>query len=151
MLSRSLLRSSLRALPRTSPRLLPRAPITPLSRPSASSNFRRYNSGWGQPPPPPPRRPTRVVHYRYNPEEVQRAKPLLTTDQVFSAARSPTTKWIIVVASGSAAIFYISNLEEVPVSGRRRFNCYSDATVEAEGRRMYDMIMQENHNAILPA
>lgn len=36
------------------------------------------------------------------------------------------------------------------MSGRRRFNCYSDATVEAEGRRMYQMIMQENARSILP-
>lgn len=38
----------------------------------------------------------------------------------------------------------------MPVSGRRRFNCYSDATVEAEGMRAYHMIMQENRDAILP-
>lgn len=36
------------------------------------------------------------------------------------------------------------------MSGRRRFNCYSDASVEAEGQRMYQMVMQESRGAILP-
>jgi hypothetical protein len=39
----------------------------------------------------------------------------------------------------------------VPVSGRKRFNCYSDATVEAEGYRMYKMIMQDCQEHILPS
>jgi hypothetical protein len=47
-------------------------------------------------------------------------------------------------------VFYLSNLETVPVSGRRRFNCYSDAAVEEEGERLYRMIMQQNRNSILP-
>jgi hypothetical protein len=58
---------------------------------------------------------------------------------------------IAFIAVGSGVIFYFSNLEEVPVSGRKRFNCYSDATVEAEGNRMYRMIMQENQDQILPS
>ncbi len=37
------------------------------------------------------------------------------------------------------------------MSGRRRFNCYSEETVEAEGQRMYRMIMDESQNALLPA
>jgi hypothetical protein len=58
---------------------------------------------------------------------------------------------IAIIAVGSGTIFYFSNLEEVPVSGRKRFNCYSDATVEAEGYRMYRMIMQENQDQVLPS
>jgi hypothetical protein len=48
-------------------------------------------------------------------------------------------------------VFYFANLETVPVSGRRRFNCYSDAYVEAEGQRMYNMIMHESQGSLLPA
>jgi metalloendopeptidase OMA1, mitochondrial len=48
-------------------------------------------------------------------------------------------------------VFYVSNLETVPVSGRRRFNCYSEESVEREGEMMYRMIMQDNRDAILPA
>lgn len=40
-------------------------------------------------------------------------------------------------------VFYWSNIEEVPVSGRKRFNCYSEASVEAEGQMMYRKIMQD--------
>jgi hypothetical protein len=39
------------------------------------------------------------------------------------------------------------NLEEVPISGRRRFNCFSDAAVERDAEMMYNMIMQEAHQA----
>ncbi|KAG4436306.1 hypothetical protein IFR05_008200 [Cadophora sp. M221] len=149
MFSRTLLRSVTRAIPRSTPRALPRASIPQLPRPSFTP--RRYQSEWNRyPPPPPPRKPQRVVYYRYDPEQIRHAKPLITTEQISRAVRSPTSKWIFILAGGSATIFYVSNLEEVPVSGRRRFNCYSDETVEAEGRRMYQMIMQENAPSILP-
>ncbi|KAI6711329.1 hypothetical protein PZA11_003927 [Diplocarpon coronariae] len=110
----------------------------------------RYESGWGHPPPP-PRKPNRVVHQRWDPEEAQRAEPLFTKDQFINNLRSPTTKWVLLISGGSAAIFYYSNLETVPVSGRRRFNCFSDATVEAEGERTYKLLMHAHANAILPA
>lgn len=147
MFSRLMFRSIWRAAPRASPRAIPRASFSPLPR--ANTFPRRHQSGW-QYPPPPPRRPQKVVHYRYNPDEISRARPLLTSDQIFNAARSPSTKWILLFSSGSAGLFYVSNLEEVPVSGRKRFNCYSDETVEAEGEKMYQMIMQENGRSILP-
>lgn len=37
------------------------------------------------------------------------------------------------------------------MSGRRRFNCYSDANVEAQGDMMYEKLMREQRAAILPA
>lgn len=48
---------------------------------------------------------------------------------------------VVVIVGGG--IFYVSNLEEVPVSGRRRFNCYSDASVEADGLKYYNMVMDD--------
>lgn len=92
----------------------------------------------------------RIIHYRYNPEAVGRARPLLTTEQLGRAARSPNTKWIFAISIGGATVFYFSNLEEVPVSKRKRFNCYSDASVEKEGQRLYQQIMAENRGALLP-
>ena len=170
------IRSSLRALPRTIPhRAGPHCPLprtTPLfpqytslprfhsrfivppplrqsKRPEHSSFIiRRFQSQWNIPP---PRRPRPQIHYRYDPEAARRARPLITTEQIWNTARSPRTKVIAIIAVGSGAVFYFSNLEEVPVSGRKRFNCYSDATVEAEGNRMYRMIMQENQDQILPS
>lgn len=63
---------------------------------------------------------------------------------------NPKTKWVFILAFGSAVVFYVSNLETVPVSGRRRFNCFSDESVEEEGQRMYSMIMDDAKQAILP-
>jgi hypothetical protein len=54
-----------------------------------------------------------------------------------------------VVICGTG-IFYYTNLEYVPVSGRRRFNCFSDEYIQEEGKMMYDIIMQENRGAVLP-
>ncbi|CZS87922.1 hypothetical protein WAI453_000307 [Rhynchosporium graminicola] len=150
MLSRRLLSSSTRLSSRATSRALPRAPVSCFPR--STFTPRRYQSEWNRfpPPPPPQRKPPRIVHYKYDPGQIQHAKPLITTEQISRAVRSSTSKWVFIVAGGSATIFYVANLEEVPVSGRKRFNCYSDATVEEEGRRMYDMIMQENARSILP-
>ncbi|PBP19979.1 GPI anchored peptidase m48 [Diplocarpon rosae] len=149
MLTRALA-GSLRTLTFSAPRALPRKPIRNFPR-TPSFISQRYESGWGYPPPPPPpRKPTRVVYHRWDPEEVKRAKPLFTDEQFIKSLRSPTTQWMLVLAGGSAVIFYYSNLETVPVSGRRRFNCFSDAFVEAEGERTYKKIMRDHANAILP-
>ena len=170
------IRSSLRALPRTIPHragshcplpyttppfrqytFLPRfhsqfiipPPFRLSKRPKHSSFFlRRFQSQWNIPP---PRRPRPQIHYKYDPEAAQRARPLITPEQIWNIARHPLTIVIVIFAVGYSTIFYFSNLEEVPVSGRKRFNCYSDATVEAEGNRMYRMIMQENQDQILPS
>jgi hypothetical protein len=47
----------------------------------------------------------------------------------------------VVVVGGVA--FYFTHIEEVPVSGRRRFNCYSDEAIEQDGANVYKMIMQD--------
>ncbi|TVY31255.1 Mitochondrial metalloendopeptidase OMA1, partial [Lachnellula cervina] len=78
------------------------------------------------------------------------AKPLLTVEQLRHVATHGWTKLVVVVGSGAAVIFYVSHLEEVPVSGRRRFNCYSDRSVEAQGDMMYEKIMRDARGAILP-
>ncbi|PBP15505.1 GPI anchored peptidase m48 [Diplocarpon rosae] len=149
MLTRALA-GSLRTFTLSAPRALSRTPIRNLPRTPGFISH-RYESGWGYPPPPPPRKPTRVVYSRWDPEEVERAKPLFTDEQLIKSLRSPTTKWILVLAGGSALIFYYSNLETVPVSGRKRFNCFSDAFVEAEGEKTCRKIIHDHANAILPA
>jgi len=146
MFSRALLRSSLRTLPRTLPRALPKSPIPPPRRQPLSLTTRRCYAQYPQPP----RKPPRIIHTRFNPEEIHKAKPLLTSEQIFNTIQHPRTKWVVVIICGSAIVFYVSNLEEVPVSGRWRFNCYSDATVEKEGQRMYTMIMDQYKRELLP-
>ena len=140
MLSRSILRSAFRALPRTIPRPLPRTPFPRVFQEPTPLIVRRFAS-----------RGPRIKHYRYNPEEVQRAKPLLTGEQIRNGFRHPGTKVLAVVVLGGGIYFYVSHLETVPVSGRRRFNCYSEDRVEEEGKMMYNMIMQQDRDAILPA
>ena len=144
MILRNLLRSSSRVLPQAIPRVLPKPPSLAFRQ---SSPLPRFSSNFS----PRNRRPPRIVYYKSNPDEGSRAKPLPDSEQVSRAFADPTTKWIIIIAVGSGTAFYFANLETVPVSGRRRFNCYSDASVEAEGARMYTMIMKENHDSLLPA
>jgi metalloendopeptidase OMA1, mitochondrial len=143
MLSQNILRSSFRALPRTIPRPLPRTPFPRISQQPTPLHTPRFAS---QGP-----RSTRVKHYRYNPDEVQRAKPLISEEQIRNGFRHPGTKLLFLSVGAGGVIFYVSNLETVPVSGRRRFNCYSEASVEEEGKMMYKMIMHDNRDAILPS
>lgn len=50
---------------------------------------------------------------------------------------------IAILAAGGVAIFYFMNIETVPVSGRRRFNCYSEGSAEEQGRLAYNQILSE--------
>jgi hypothetical protein len=151
MLSRALLRDLKAPAPqfsRTINHILPKP-----APPKPSLVFRRFESQFRRyPPPPPPRKPERIIHTRWDNEQLKKAKPLFTDGQFGSAARSPRTTWIVAILAGGGVIFYVSNLEEVPISGRRRFNCYSDESVEREGEMMYRMVMQDaiNEGALLP-
>lgn len=88
-------------------------------------------------------------HGRYDYSEVERAKPLIG-DETLLSARS-RVKWLVIFAAGGSLVFYYGNIEEVPVSKRRRFNIYSEETMEQEGQMAYQMIMNENRNHILPS
>ncbi|KAH8820802.1 peptidase family M48-domain-containing protein [Xylogone sp. PMI_703] len=150
MLSRRLLQSF---KPRSIPVLFPRAtPTTAFSRvPSIATRIpRRFNSQLPRRFPPPIQRPSRPIT-QYDPIRAQNAKPLITVDQILDAAQSRSFKWIVAISCGSAVVFYFANLEVVPVSGRRRFNCYSEEAVEKEGEMMYRKIMQEYQGAFLPS
>ncbi|RDW91109.1 hypothetical protein BP5796_02274 [Coleophoma crateriformis] len=138
-----------RALPRQAPSLAPRAfPAAQPRTPSCPSSVRNYAFRHRDDP---PRRAGRVL--RYDPQRVHGAKPLITVEQLQNFGRSPQTKIIVVVIAGAGAIFYYSNLETVPVSGRRRFNCYSEASVEQEGQLLYQKIMMDaqQQGALVPS
>ncbi|KAG9229963.1 peptidase family M48-domain-containing protein [Amylocarpus encephaloides] len=87
---------------------------------------------------------------RFDPDAARRARPLLTIDQVGRVADHGGTKVIGVVVVVGGVVFYYSHQEIVPVSGRQRFNCFSDESVEGEGALMYKKIMMEYQGAILP-
>lgn len=56
-----------------------------------------------------------------------------------------------VGAAGTGAVGFIGyNMENVPVSGRRRFNWVSPEYEEQMGQRTYQQIMQEYRGRILP-
>jgi hypothetical protein len=69
----------------------------------------------------------------------QNARPLLSP----STFRSPSFKWIILLSAGSATIFYFTHIETVPVSGRKRFNCFSEESAEAQGEMAYRQILEQ--------
>ncbi|KAI3395387.1 hypothetical protein diail_1378 [Diaporthe ilicicola] len=74
---------------------------------------------------------------------LRNAKPLIKGNAK-TILRSPRTHTVVVVSIALALAFYFYNLEVVPVSGRRRFNCYSENTVRKMSdmqyrRLMYDM------------
>ena len=48
-------------------------------------------------------------------------------------------------------MFYISNIETVPVSGRRRFNVFSPAYEAQTAKALYASTMEEFRGRILPA
>lgn len=69
------------------------------------------------------------------------AKPLLGGASPRQIIRSPRTRTIILVSAAAALLFYWYNLEVVPVSGRRRFNCYSEKTVRDLSEMQYQHLL----------
>lgn len=70
------------------------------------------------------------------------AKPL-TRRTVSDVLRSPRTHTFVAVAFAAAVLFYWYNLEVVPVSGRTRFNCYSEQTVRELGEAQYKLLLND--------
>lgn len=78
--------------------------------------------------------------------------------QRFQASSSLLKRWAarpnfyyhVAGIGGSLGGIYIYNLEEVPVSHRRRFNIVSPSTEQQMGQQMYQQTMQEYGNKILP-
>nr|OQO32186.1 hypothetical protein B0A51_00555 [Rachicladosporium sp. CCFEE 5018] len=78
--------------------------------------------------------------------------------QRFNASRNIFQRWaarptFYYEIGGIGAVgggVYIANLEEVPVSHRRRFNVVSPATEAETGKQMYQQTMQEFGNRLLP-
>ncbi|KAK5201622.1 metalloendopeptidase [Cryomyces antarcticus] len=85
--------------------------------------------------------------YGYNPryQRFQQSQDLLRR----WAAR-PTFYYEISGIGAAAGGFYVYNLEEVPVSHRRRFNVVSADTEAATASQMYDQVVSEYRQQILP-
>ncbi|KAI9852693.1 MAG: hypothetical protein M1824_001823 [Vezdaea acicularis] len=63
---------------------------------------------------------------------------------------SPGFRYIVGAVIVGGGVFYVSNIETVPVSGRRRFNVYSPSSEEAIGRAQYQQVLSQYRNALLP-
>ena len=90
--------------------------------------------------------PLRTYHQSHHDPSGTRlatARPLLTSSNFKRAARSPGTHAVIIVAIAGAFIFYFSNLETVPVSGRTRFNVYSAERVRAAGDMQFRALLYQ--------
>ncbi|RVX74357.1 hypothetical protein B0A52_01482 [Exophiala mesophila] len=74
--------------------------------------------------------------------------PVYRAQYIWRNYRTP-----LMVASGGGGVFYVYNLEEVPVSHRRRFNFVSpDMERQVLGsENAYKSLLQEYRNRILPA
>ncbi|KAI9782346.1 MAG: hypothetical protein M1839_005219 [Geoglossum umbratile] len=66
-------------------------------------------------------------------------------------SQSPAVRYTAVCVLGAGVYFYTSNLEEVPVSGRRRFNVVSPENEEEMAKQMYQQVLREYGNKVLPA
>lgn len=63
---------------------------------------------------------------------------------------SPTFRYSVSAVGLGGGAFYYLNLEQVPISGRRRFNCYSQAREVAMAESQYRRILQEYGQHVLP-
>lgn len=64
---------------------------------------------------------------------------------------SPNFRYGVGAAGIGAGVFYCTNLERVPISGRLRFNCISPALEQQIAGGQEQQIMQEFQRNILPA
>lgn len=63
---------------------------------------------------------------------------------------SPNFRYGVGAVGAAGGGFYYYNREQVPISGRKRFNCISPAREEAMAEAQYDGVMQEYGRRILP-
>lgn len=147
-------------------RLLPPPPQPP--RRGGGYNYSPYGRDEPAAPPPHPREPHPQGPWAHlTPEEyaqldprLRDARPLFDLGIPTSSphhdqqqqrprsrwarvARSTSTYYFAAAGSALAVFFYWYNLETVPVSGRRRFNCYSRGSVDELGKMQAKRIEYE--------
>ncbi|ESZ98475.1 hypothetical protein SBOR_1137 [Sclerotinia borealis F-4128] len=89
-------------------------------------------------------------YYTFDPNEARNARPLLSEEHIRNFSKHPALHSFIAIVVAGGTFWYISNIEDVPVSGRRRFNIYSQQDMEREGQMMYQQILRQYDGAILP-
>lgn len=134
-----------------------RSLLTPPTRPAPLPSLRRsFSHSLPRADQPDPNRPQGgPPGYDYDPllgdpwyyHRLRKAKPFFGGRNVRQILSAPLTRKIILASAAAAAVFYWWNIEVVPVSGRRRFNCYSDEKMRQLGAAMYRQQLQECQNA----
>ncbi|APA11626.1 hypothetical protein sscle_08g063960 [Sclerotinia sclerotiorum 1980 UF-70] len=92
----------------------------------------------------------RQKYYRFDPNEARNARPLISDEHIKNFSKHPALHSFILILLAGGVVVYISNIEDVPVSGRRRFNIYSPQDMEREGQIAYRQILQQYRGHILP-
>lgn len=82
-------------------------------------------------------------YYDPNDPRLRNAKPLFTRPQMFRFIRSPSTHAVALLSIAAAVAFYFANMEVVPVSGRRRFNCFGEESVKEVARLQYNRVLYD--------
>ncbi|KFY13369.1 hypothetical protein V492_03322 [Pseudogymnoascus sp. VKM F-4246] len=84
--------------------------------------------------------PRRQIFQRIEPHNAQ---PLITPEQMRRIIGSTRFRGIAILTASGMVVFYFLNIETVPVSGRRRFNCFSEDSAEEQGLMAYKQILNE--------
>lgn len=88
------------------------------------------------------RRYSQYRYQRFNNQQSQRSFAQLLVD--------PVSRKYLGITFGGGALFYITHLEEAPVSGRRRFIWIPRWLELKIGKYTYNSMLRETGNAILP-
>ncbi|KAK2045524.1 peptidase family M48 [Colletotrichum somersetense] len=128
------------------PRSRTRIPPPPTIRDAVKPRFFSHTPRRPLPPPPPtggydPRNPAhREVIHEYR---LRTARPLVTVERLKRLSRSRSTHIAVAVLCLSCAGFVYYNIQTVPVSGRRRFNYYSEASVNRLSDEQFKRVIYE--------
>lgn len=116
-------------------------PPNPIFNPTSKTQTRAFRTsrGFGE----------NRQYQRFDRSRGNRQLPFVTFLNSWRARR--TFKYEVGGLAGAAGGVYVYNLEEVPVSGRRRFNVVGDSTMQEMGKQAYGQIIQQYGNAILPS
>ncbi|KAK1593302.1 peptidase family M48 [Colletotrichum navitas] len=130
--------------PSTLPRPRARIPALPTTRNAAKPRF--FSLTARRPLPSPtggydPRNPAhREVLREYR---LRTARPLVTVENLKRLARSRSTYVAVAVLCLWCAGYVYYNFQTVPVSGRRRFNCYSEASINRLSDQQFRRVLYE--------
>jgi metalloendopeptidase OMA1, mitochondrial len=93
--------------------------------------------GTGMPVPQHAQQPP--IRYKAFPGRFPNRGPLL----IHAWKTKPGFRYAVYSIGGIMVVFYVSNLEKVPVTGRWRFNCISSESEAEASEEMYQQILQQ--------